>query len=229
MVNLNSFARSFGRPAALLMVAGALAVPRTGGAPANGKSSQISDSLFTNDVVLHLQIEIPAQSMAVLAQYEWSRQGKPEERTSVGATVKEGTATFTNVAVHLKGAAGSFRPIDDKPGFTLNFDKFAKGQRFHGLEKLSLNNCVQDPSYISDKLCRELFARAGVPVPRANYATVTLNGRPLGLYLLTEGWNKQFLKRHFQNTKGNLYDCGFARDITGHLFVNSGENSDQSD
>src|SRR2546426_464197 len=151
---------------------------------------------------------------------------KPGDRVPVPATVREGTLVYTNVAVHLKGAAGSFRPVDDKPGLTLNFDKLAKGQRFHGLGKISLNNSVQDPSYITDKLCRELFEKAVVPVSRAGYATVSLNGRRLGLYVLTEGWNKQFLKRYFNNVKGNLYDGGFARDITGRLFVNSGDDPD---
>ena len=46
--------------------------------------------------------------------------------------------------------------------------------------------------------------------PRANYVRVNLNGKALGLYLLTEGWDKTFLKRYFKNLKGNLYDGGFA-------------------
>jgi hypothetical protein len=195
-------------------------------APETGKNSKVDESIFTNDLVLELEIEIPEQGLATLRQYQWSPRAKPSDRIPVHATVREGAAVYTNVAVHLKGAAGSFRPVDDKPGLTLNFDKFGKGQRFHGLEKISLNNSVQDPAYITDKLSRELFEKAGVPVPRAGYAIVKLNDRALGLYVLTEGWNKQFLKRYFKNTKGNLYDCGFVQDINGSLIVNSGENPD---
>jgi hypothetical protein len=142
----------------------------------------------------------------------------------------EGGRTYSDVAIHLKGAAGSFQPVTGKPGLTLNFDKHVKGQNFHGLEKLSLNNSRQDPTYISEKIARELFEKAGVPVPRADHAVVTLNGRPLGLYVLVEGYNKQFLKRYFKNPTGNLYDGGFCQEITQHLNVNSGDNAeDQSD
>src|ERR1051326_762836 len=159
-------------------------------AAAESKKAKAEEDLFTKDQVLKLQIKISEEGMAQLRQYEWSREAKPTDRIHVPATVREGAAVYTNVAIHVKGAAGSFRPLDDKPGFTLNFDKMAKGQRFHGLEKLSLNNSVQDPTFTTDKLCREVFVKAGVPVPRAEYATVELNGRSLGLYVLTEGWNK---------------------------------------
>jgi spore coat protein CotH len=104
------------------------------------------------------------------------------------------------VAIHLKGSAGSFRPVEDKPALTLNFDKFAPGQRFHGLKKIHLNNSVQDSSYLSEQISRELFLAAGVPTTRATQAKVQLNGRNLGVCVLVEGWNKQFLKRHFNKT-----------------------------
>jgi hypothetical protein len=71
---------------------------------------------------------------------------------------------------------------------------------------------------------------AGIPAPRADYAMVELNGRKLGVFVLLEGYNRLFLKRHFKNTKGNLYDGGFLKDIDSHLATNSGENpNDQSD
>ncbi|HEY0455464.1 MAG TPA: CotH kinase family protein, partial [Verrucomicrobiae bacterium] len=84
------------------------------------------------------------------------------------------------------------------------------------------------PSYITDKLCREIYDKAGVPVPRANYVRVRLNQRDMGLYLLTEGWGKDFLKRYYKNVKGNLYDGGFVKDITSQKDVNSGENPDDT-
>ncbi|HKS35801.1 MAG TPA: CotH kinase family protein [Verrucomicrobiae bacterium] len=138
--------------------------------------------------------------------------------------------TYSNVALHLKGAAGSFRPFDDKPALTLSFSKHGSVQRFHGYSKISLNNSVQDPSYLSEAISRELFEAAGVPVPRADHATVLINGRDLGLYVLTEGWGKPFLRRYFKNVSGNLYDGGFVQDITGQLETNSGDReSDRSD
>ena len=170
------------------------------------------DELFTNATIRHVRIEISNEGMDTLRRYTWQNRGKLP-RTSVLATVREGQLVWTNVTVHLKGAYGSFRPVDEKPGLTLNFDKLAEGQRFHGLQKISLNNSVQNPSFMSEHIARELHNRAGVPTPRIDYATVELNGRQLGLYALVEGWNKQFLKRHFTNVKGNFYDFGGSHDI----------------
>jgi len=182
-----------------------------------------SSELFGSTNIPRLRIEIPAEGIELLSQYEFRNRGSVA-RTNVLATVREGDVVYTNVALHLKGAMGSFRPIDDKPALTLNFDKYADGQRFHGLQKLHLNNSVQDGTYVSEQVCREIFLAAGVPTPRATHAVVELNGRRLGLFVLVEGWNKQFLKRYFKNTHGNLWDGGFAQDITAELDTNSGDS-----
>ena len=189
-------------------------------------AAQASDELFSQRTAIpRLKIEIPPEGMAVLRQYFWKRDVDSASRTDVRATVREGDVVYTNVAVHLKGSAGSFLPIDsEKPALTLNFDKFAEGQRFHGLQKIHLNNSLQDSSYVSEQISRELFLKAGLPAPRAAHAVVELNGHPAQLYVLIEGWNKQFLKRHFKNPKGNLYDGGAAKDISSPLDTNSGEH-----
>jgi len=179
------------------------------------------DDVFAGTNVLHIRIQISQAGLSQLRQTGW---GNNRERPSVLATVKEGDTVYTNVSLHLKGSAGSFRSVDDNPCFTLNFDKAAPGQSFHGLHKLSLNNSVQDHSFLTEKICRELFDAAGVPVPRAGHAVVELNGRNLGLHVLTEGFGKHFLKRYFKNTKGNLYDGGFVQDVNSSLAVNSGDN-----
>ena len=179
---------------------------------------------FNEGKIPHVRLEISDESMAVLRGYHWEGGGNHKERPDVTITVREGTLVYTNVQMHLKGAAGSFRSIDDRPAMTLNFSKKSKGQKFHGLEKLSLNNSVQDSTYMSEILARELFNAAGVPTPRAAHATVHLNDRRLGLYVLVEGWNKPFLKRHFPDPDGNLYDGGFGRDIDQPLTMNSGDS-----
>ena len=199
---------------------------------AGARTSCPGDDLFSDGEIPRIKIELPVNALERLRGrgWGWGWGGATRERPEVQATVFEVGQVYTNVALHLKGSAGSFQPIESKPGLTLHFNKYVKGQTFHGLEKLSLNNSVQDPSFASEKICRELFNAAGVPAPRADYATVELNGRKLGLYVLLEGYNRQFLKRHFKNTKGNLYDGGFLKDIDSRLNTNAGENrTDESD
>lgn len=177
--------------------------------------SHVGDELFTNNSgVRHLHIEISEEGMELLRRHSY-RSRQEGQRTNVAATVREGKQVWTNVAVHIKGALGSFRPVDSKPSLTLNFDEWVKDQTFHQLEKISLNNSVQDPSFLNEKICREIYNAADVPTPRADFATVELNGRHLGLYVLTEGWNKQFLGRHFSNAKGQFFEPSLSRDING--------------
>lgn len=101
----------------------------------------------------------------------------------------------------MKGSAGSFRDFNDKPAMTLNFTKHKKGQTFHGYSKISLNNSVQDPTYLSEAICREMFVEAGVPAPRVEHATVVLNGQELGPYVALGGLGKAFPPAVFQGRR----------------------------
>lgn len=169
--------------------------------------------LFTNGPIPRIQIEVSP------AAYESLRRNP---RQNVTATVKEGGKTYFNVALHLKGAAGSFRPVDSKPGMMLHFGRHTPDQRFHGLLKIMLNNSVQDPSYLNEKVCGYLFRLAGVPSPRTGHALVELNGRLLGLYVLKEDFHDDFLKRHFRPATGNLYDIKPGRDLDQELTLDFG-------
>lgn len=192
-----------------------------------GKRRPSGEDLFTHPQVLSIQIDIPEEGVRILRGYRWQGfRGGEQERPSVKATVREGDTVYRDVAVHLKGAAGSFRGIDDEPSLTLNFDKHIKKQTFHGIERFSLNNSVQDRSLLNEQICRELFAAAGVPVPRATHVKMELNGRDLGIYVLTEAFNKQFLARHFTSPEGNLYDGGFLKDVADGLSKSSGKGPD---
>jgi hypothetical protein len=181
----------------------------------SGTKADASVEFFESGVVPHLRIEISGTNLANLRR---------DNRKYVRAKVSEGDTVYPEVAIHLKGAAGSFRGLEDRPALTLNFGKFQPHQRYHGLDKLHLNNSVQDPSYMTEILCGDLFLAAGVPAARGAHARVVLNGRELGLYVLKEGFDKTFLRRHFKNVNGNLYDGGFLRDLTEPLDKTSGED-----
>jgi spore coat protein H len=140
-----------------------------------------------------------------------------EPRKYVHCTVRVGDHEYKNVGIHLKGAAGSFRPIEDKPALTLEFNKFDPKQYFNGLDRIHLNNSVQDPRYMTEILGGRMMLAAGVPTARATHGLVELNGRKLGLSVVKEGYHTVFLQRHFGSSGGNLYDGGFLQDIDGEL------------
>lgn len=192
-----------------LLLGGVLAGPLSvaGAASAAQPTFQAeADALFTNGVLRLLRIDISPQGIRSL---------RHNPRQDVPAILREGRSVFTNVMVRLKGGAGSFRGIDDKPGFTLNL-RDSNG-RFHGLRKFHLNNSVQDRTYISEWTCSELFRQAGVPAARVAHAVVELNGRRVGLYALLESINSDFLARYFENPRGNVYSLRANADIQGGL------------
>ncbi len=88
--------------------------------------------------------------------------------------------------------------------FKVEFDQYAKGKTYHGLDKLSLNNLIQDTTMMKDYLAYTLMGRMGVPSPLCSYAQITVNGEPWGLYLAVEAVEDSFLDRNGM-TKGELY------------------------
>lgn len=160
---------------------------------------------FKSGKVVEINVEIGTKEMDSLRR---------EDRKYVKAKLTEdGKTVYTDVGVHLRGAAGSYRGIDDKAGLTVNMDKFKDDQRFHGMDKWHLCNSLQDPSYVSELICGEMFRAAGVPASRVAHAIVSINGKRRGFYYIKEGYDTQFLKSHFGNADGNFYDGGFLREI----------------
>ena len=184
------------------------------------------DELFDGPIQV-FELKISPKDMRTLRQtMGWGGSGK---RPEVPATIKVGTNVFEKVTVHIKGSAGSFRPIDTNPALTLNFGKLNPDQSCFGHRKLHLNNSVQDNSLMNELVASRMFNTAGVPTPRVSHAIVILNGRPLGTYVLKEGWDKGFLKRCFGSSKGNLYDPNFVQDVNGNLERDSGEGADDQE
>ena len=118
-----------------------------------------------------------------------------------------------NVGVRKKGFLGSLS--ETKPALKLRFNKYVCEQHLLGLRSVTLNNALQDPSYLRQTIAYRLFADANLPTPRCNFAHVTVNDRDLGLYVNIESINRQFLRRHYVDGRGNLYE-GVLSDFRTH-------------
>ena len=178
------------------------------------------DALFAG-VVPKLELTIPKENIDKLAK---------NPRDYVTLTIKEpGGATLEKCSVKLKGSAGSFRQItEDRPGFSLRTAKTKKNQEYRGLTKFQLNNAAQDGTMLLEMIAGEMARRAGVPASRCTHAYVVLNGKPLGTYVLKEGFNKEFLGYFFKDTSGHLYDGGFCRPIGLDLEVDQGDPDEKT-
>ncbi len=166
-----------------------------------------------------------------LSSEQYSKLRK-DERNYAEATLTEFTLAGEKVAVHkvavkLKGH-GSFEHLNGKPSLTLNFDKGEGGKRFHGMKKIHLNNSRQDPTYLSELIAGEMARKAGVPASRCTHAFVELNGRDVGIYVLKEGFTKDFIATFYKNPTGNLYDGDYVKDIHENLKTMNGDPKDKT-
>ena len=140
-----------------------------------------------------------------------------------------------------KGGCGSAEDLDGKAGLKVHLswdDAQVAGcpakRRLGGLEKLTFNNMTQDPSMSHEMLAYALYAEMGVPVPRATYARVTVNGEYFGIYAHLETIDRRFLARHFGSNRGALYEGTYWCDLiasnvrdddTGYGFDGLGRNT----
>ncbi len=151
--------------------------------------------------------------MAIQLSPENLARLRTEGRKNVPATIRMGEEIFQEVQIHLKGSGGSFREVDDRPSLTLDFARSTREPPSRNWVKIHLNNSVEDPTLLREQLGSELFAAAGIPVPRVAHARVEWNGRSLGLYVMKEGFTADFLSRHFERADGNLYDTDWGHDV----------------
>src|SRR5215203_3284258 len=137
--------------------------------------------LFEPDHVTQIGLDLPTASREALAE-------DPDEYVRGTVSLKRDDGTKYGpfvVGVKLKGH-GSFRTLDGKAAFKLKFNEFVKDQTFLGLEKLTLNNMVQDPTMLHELLAYEAFRAAGLPGWRTGYSFLRVNGDAFGVYLNIE-------------------------------------------
>jgi len=187
--------------------------------PGKERRGDPSDALFaTNASIRTFNIQVGGGELDAL---------KKDNRAYTRARLTIGTNVFTDVGVHLKGN-GSFRGLDDRPSLVVKFDRYVPDQRFCGLTKIALNSSAQDGTYLAEYMATWMFRDANVPASRVTHARVRLNGRDLGLYVLIEMQNKEFLKRWFRNAQGNLYEA-YVQDVDQQMDQDNGNNTSQDD
>jgi hypothetical protein len=120
------------------------------------------------------------------------------------ATITVDGETVADVGLRKKGFLGSLNEV--KPSLKIKFDEYVAGVKVAGMSRMTLNNAKQDPSYINQCVGYSVFAAAGVPAPRCNFARVAVNGVDLGLYVHVESMKKPFIRNHFELDHGNLYE-----------------------
>jgi len=116
--------------------------------------------------------------------------------------------SYKNVAIRAKGntSLSSVQQYgNNRYSIKIEFDHYQTGGSYHGLDKLSLNNLIQDNTYMKDYFAYSLMRKGGSAAPLCSFVQINVNGEPWGLYLAVEGVEDSFLRRNFGNDTGELY------------------------
>ncbi len=153
----------------------------------------------------------PAEVQAIALEVAQADQDRMNaalpERILVPGTFRWKDVSLSRVGVRYKGNSSSAPGARHKRSFLVDFDGFVAGQKFLGMGSVALDNGIQFGGLFSERLLTDILRQEGVPVSRANYARLLVNGRYMGLYVNVERINKSFLRRNFASDDGNLYKC----------------------
>jgi hypothetical protein len=195
------------------------------------QQQQVLDSLYALDNVLTIKIVMPQDDWDAVrteppkggvCNFEWTGGARftwgKASSVEISGTHFPARTTFTNVGVKKKSFCGSLN--SEKPCLHLDFGKFTDtvtdAENLLGSRYLTLNNSIQDRSYIRQPLGYRLLGMAGLPHSRCNFARVSVNGTLIGqgfggvnspgMYVNAEPAMKRYIERNFGNMKGNLYE-----------------------
>lgn len=165
------------------------------------------------------------------------------EEYTVCSVIIDGEAV-RNVGIRGKGntSLSSVKNLNSsRYSFKIEFDQYDSAKTYYGLDKLCLNNIIQDNTYMKDYIAYTLMNSFGVDAPLCSFVYITVNGEDWGLYLAVEAVEDTFLQRNYGTDYGELYKPdsmsfgggrGNGMDFSMSDFINENsgdsENSEQS-
>jgi hypothetical protein len=201
---------------------------------------QALDRLYAIDNVLTIKITMPQadwdavrteQPAGGVCNFDWQGGSRYTWRKAISVEVSgtsfPASTTFNGVGVKKKSFCGSIN--SEKPCLHIDFGRFSDAtasaaEDLIGSRYLTLNNSVQDSSFIRQPLGYTILGMAGLPHSRCNFARVLVNGKPIGqgvdgvngpgVYVNAEPVMKRYIERNFnRNLSGNLYELEHRDDF----------------
>ncbi len=169
------------------------------GRETNGQTMGYENRLFDRTRVHTIDI--------VMSDWEGFIETCQNEEYSPCSIVIDGEA-YKNVGIRAKGntSLSSVASMgSSRYSFKIEFDQYDKDKSYYGLDKICLNNLIQDNTCMKDYLAYTLMADFGVASPLCSYVYITVNGEEWGLYLAVEAVEESFLQRNYGSAYGELY------------------------
>lgn len=189
--------------------------------------------VFDADVVPDVHLTVTEEEWNKLLEY-YDQNPHNEECVSASFTfTKNGeTDNLSMVGLRLRGNTSRRRPEgvegelhqSDNPqwhhaSFSVDINYLVAGQRFAGLKKINLKWFKDDPMYVREVFCYDLFERFGVwTAPRSAYCRLYLSvgnsGKAyFGVYQLLESVDTEYLSNRsarFGNKNGFLWKANWG-------------------
>lgn len=160
------------------------------------------DKIFQKGKVHEMDIQVDEKD------WEYLLENAIQKEYIMGDVVIDGE-TFSCVGIRPKGNSSLTSVANDSTtdrySLKIDFHEYVKSQTYYGLEKVALNNCIFDTTYMKEYLSYEMFEKMGIATPACSYVHMTINGVDWGLYLAVEVMEESFIERYFGSAEGNLY------------------------
>lgn len=116
------------------------------------------------------------------------------------------TITLDSVGVQYFNNS-SYNVSKVKNAIKIETNQYIKGQSLLGYKDIKLSNMYKDPSCVREVLMAEVY-RKYMPTGQANFATVTINGTSLGVYINIEPVSDDFLNDNYSTNDNTIVECG---------------------
>jgi spore coat protein CotH len=164
--------------------------------PASLAGAAQGDPAFLQEVLHETRIQMDPSDWRALRENYRENQYYAADLTIDGEILRQ-------VGLRSRGSASR---NSVKPALKVDFNKYVAGQEFHGYKTLVLDNLVQDPSMLRERLAFQVFEAMGLPAPQNAFTRLSVNGEYWGVYALVEPVSKPFLQARLGEESGNLFD-----------------------
>jgi spore coat protein H len=153
--------------------------------PAGVARAQTADDLFDPNTLQDIQLFMATRDLQTL-------RANVHEDTYYVADIQYRGLRVRNIGIRSRGNTSR---NEKKPSFRLDFNRYTTKGTFLGLTALVLDNSVQDPSLIRERIAMAFFARMEVPAPRESYARLFINSVYQGVYTIVEALDARLMTR----------------------------------
>jgi hypothetical protein len=151
------------------------------------------EALYTLDTIDRVEITLDSAAYNSLTS---------NSHAYVDATFSIGGIAYEPVGARLRGSM-TFQPLTGKAAWKIDMNRFLDF-RYRGQEKFNILNMYYDASMVREYMAYDVFRSFGVPAARNKYVLTYLNEQPLGVEMLSEAYDDEFLRNWYGDGDGYM-------------------------